>query len=420
MDNVESIDTDTTAEEVLLASSNHDILKLEALFKNGASANIEDEDTGLTPLHAALESCEHDTTNTIISGEHPSSQEGRACETIKLLLENGAIWNDLNHNNETPGCTALRLGLKEAYKLLVEAGVAAELLIHKLDEYNVLPDDSTDDEAGELMENGDIEEAAEAPELIKVSENNHTSLPTDPSVQNGLEDAINHEHHHISSDRYLNSALVFGADRLLDADDNGVMMSWETEIMRKSATALISGRDTTSRLNILNVGHGMGIIDEIFQESKPAQHHIIEAHPEVLKRMQTNGWYAKPGVIVHEGKWQDVVKDIVTSGISFDAIYFDTFAEDYSALREFFTETLIGIMDNHGRFGFFNGLGADRQVCYDVYTRVVELDLQDAGFDTAWTEMKIEDLDQIKTWEGVRRKYWALDTYRMPICTFIG
>jgi protein arginine N-methyltransferase 2 len=31
-------------------------------------------------------------------------------KTLKLLLQNGAIWNDLDKKNETPGCIAGDLG----------------------------------------------------------------------------------------------------------------------------------------------------------------------------------------------------------------------------------------------------------------------------------------------------------------------
>jgi protein arginine N-methyltransferase 2 len=171
----------------------------------------------------------------------------------------------------------------------------------------------------------------------------------------------------------------------------------------------------------------MGIIDGIFQEKHPKSHHIIEAHPDVLKRMKDQGWYAKPGVVVHEGRWQDIVSGLVEKGEMFDAIYFDTFAEEYKALREFFTESVIGLLDpaggsdgEGGKFGFFNGMGADRQVCYDVYNKIVEIDLFEAGFDTEWETVPVPDLDSEGEWKGVRRKYWMLEQYKLPICSFIS
>ncbi|KAF2155237.1 arginine N-methyltransferase 2 [Myriangium duriaei CBS 260.36] len=409
------VDLDTTAEEILLAATNHDTDKLTTLLKTG-SANARDADSGYTPLHAAIAACEDDDDDPSTAPNTDAAQaissralaEEGAVRTVKLLLENGAIWNDLDAADETPGCMALRLGLKDVYELMVEAGVRAELLLNRLDDFQLLAGGDDDDDEDDEVEVGPEAEAAPeqngtahadtVPTLTRTDEN---GAPADPDV---------------TSARYLASDLSFGGDRLLDADANGVMMSWETELMRLSASKLLSSPGK----RVLNVGHGMGIIDGIFQSLSPAEHHIIEAHPAVLERMERDGWMGKEGVTVHRGRWQDVVPQLAAEGTAFDAIYFDTFAEDYSALREFFGEHVIALLAPDGKFGFFNGLGADRQVCYDVYTKVVEMDLFEAGLDTAWEEVKVGDLDEDGEWEGVRRKYWALDTYRLPTCTFVG
>ncbi|KAI4263812.1 MAG: hypothetical protein L6R42_001053, partial [Xanthoria sp. 1 TBL-2021] len=104
----------------------------------------------------------------------------------------------------------------------------------------------------------------------------------------------------------------------------------------------------------------------------------------------------------------------------FDVIYFDTFAEPYSALRTFFEDFVIGLLDDGGRWGYFNGLGADRQVCYDVYGKVVELDLFEAGFEVEWMGVEVPDLEEGGEWDGVKRPYWRLKEYRLPVCRFIG
>jgi protein arginine N-methyltransferase 2 len=62
----------------------------------------------------------------------------------------------------------------------------------------------------------------------------------------------------------------------------------------------------------------------------PKRHVIIEAHPDVLRHMRELGWYEKPGVTILEGKWQDFIMSEKVSDLgSFDAIYTDTFSEDY-------------------------------------------------------------------------------------------
>ncbi|KAI4738385.1 arginine N-methyltransferase 2 [Aureobasidium sp. EXF-12298] len=434
------IDTDTTEQEILLAATNHDLDSLRRLLRTPkGSANVVDSDTGITPLHAAIAACEPDEdtaqdkkdmdVDEAATLNDAALEEDEALKTVKLLLENGAIWNDLDDNNETPGCLALRLGLKKCYEAMVEAGVRAELLLSRLDGFEMLAqyeDDSEEEEQEEEgfeiieNENGDslqasmVEVEESAPELVGAD----GMVPGTDSVpelvqidENGQETKVD-----VNSEDYLASELTFKGDRLLDADKNGVMMSWETDIMQKTVDRLCP----EPGLRVLNVGHGMGIIDGIFQDKKVAVHHIIEAHPDVLARMRKDGWYEKPGVKIHEGRWQDVVPQLVEQNEVFDGIYFDTFAEEYKALKEFFTEYVIGLLDPEGRFGFFNGLGADRQVCYDVYTRVVEMDLFDAGMDTEFEDIRIPDLDEQGEWEGVRRRYWALDNYRMPTCKFVG
>ncbi|KAK5051322.1 Arginine N-methyltransferase 2, partial [Cryomyces antarcticus] len=51
------IDTDDKTSEILLAASNHDLETLRTLLRTG-SANVQDADTGFTPLHAAIAACE--------------------------------------------------------------------------------------------------------------------------------------------------------------------------------------------------------------------------------------------------------------------------------------------------------------------------------------------------------------------------
>lgn len=50
--------------------------------------------------------------------------------------------------------------------------------------------------------------------------------------------------------------------------------------------------------------------------------------------MKELGWYAKPGVKILEGKWQDFIEseEILSVG-GFDVVYTDTFAEDYKGNR---------------------------------------------------------------------------------------
>ena len=360
-------DSDLGTQQLLLAASRHDTRQLEILLSTG-SASVQDPETGFTPLHAAIAACDPSSSpvftgsrengcqlyglanSTSTDDGHGTGEEEiqNAEKTLKLLLENGAIWNDVDMNDETPGCLALRLGLKDLYAIMVDAGVRAEILLNRLDEYEMLSDgpDGEEVEATEKSHGDDLEAENAAQE-------------SSSEIQNaGPESLIRAEP---NSDDYLRSSLTFHKNNIVDDLQNGVMMAWEADIMKRTADLLIP----KAGLRVLNVGHGMGIIDKIFQEKSPSAHHIIEAHPQVLAHMRREGWYAKSNVTIHEGKWQDVVPKIIEQSVLFEAIYFDTFAEDYKALRDFFSDHLIGLLEDGGKWGFFNGLGADRQICYD-------------------------------------------------------
>jgi hypothetical protein len=54
--------------------------------------------------------------------------------------------------------------------------------------------------------------------------------------------------------------------------------------------------------------------------------------------MRDNGWYDKPGVKILEGKWQEFVgSDKMEEFGGFDAVYTDTFSEDYDGWLAFRT-----------------------------------------------------------------------------------
>jgi protein arginine N-methyltransferase 2 len=54
---------------------------------------------------------------------------------------------------------------------------------------------------------------------------------------------------------------------------------------------------------------------------------------------------------------------------------------------------------------------------YAVSSTLAELHLDDVGLDVAWTDVPIEQSLAEEVWKGVRRKYWQLPGYRLPIAT---
>ncbi|KAK5946056.1 Arginine N-methyltransferase 2 [Knufia obscura] len=395
-------------DEILKTAGQHDNTKLERLlkeykFKDVDAVDVQNAD-GTTPLHAAVAS----SAKKQVNGDGEStSDESAGCDTVRLLLESGAIWNQLDKYEETPGCVAFRLGLLDLYELMVDAGVRAEVLLNRLEGYERLgdeyeePGEDATDTATEAADDGTLGNDDEAPELVD------TAAATDGITNQAQLD--------VNSSDYLSSNLLLTRDKLLDGERNGVMMAWESDIMKRSVDFLLS----RPGMKVLNIGAGMMIFDTFVQNhaNKPEVHHIVEAHSDVLTNMENQGWDKKPGVTIHPGRWQDILPQLVAENQTFDAIYYDTFAESYSDFRDFFTEYVLGLLEPDGKWSFFNGMGADRQISYDVYQKVVEMDLFEAGFDVEWHDMDIPELDA--EWEGVKRKYWNVQKYRLPVCKFM-
>lgn len=456
-DPLSGVSLDYEAQSILLAAAHHDIAALKDLLRTG-SANAQDPETGYTPLHAAIGACAspEDGEGDDADAGTDATDVRKAEETVKLLFENGAIWNDLDAEGETPGCLAWRLGQRTLYNLIVDAGVRAEILLNRLDAFAPLADEDDDEDeeedddddrvatrevddfgASEAMstaglpeqqadagssvtaENttGATHERQTALEAAKTAATPLQQLQQGRNVQRLPTEHSQTDEVNLSNPAYLASRLTIAPSAILDADASGVMMAWETALMHKTADLIVPA----AGLKILNIGHGMGIVDGFFAGKNPTTHHIIEAHPDVLAAMRAadTGFLAKhPTATLHEGRWQDILPTLLEGGETYDAIFFDTFAEDYSAFRDFFSEYVVGLLAQDGRWSFFNGMGADRRVCYDVYTKVAELDLEDAGFDVDWTSVQVPSLTE--DFKGVKRSYFALDEYRLPVCRFVS
>lgn len=448
--------------DVIFAAAHHDTPRLRAILVASAEdpralASRPDPDSGRTPLHAVVASLAAETRDGAAtpngdaaesSEREGEDEEGRAVRAAELLLQNGAVWNALDAEDETPGCLAWRLGKERVYEVFVEAGVRAELLFGRLDGYEALADGSSsegdvqveleEEEAKSKEDEDEPDKPHDAP--TAPAANPSDSTPTAPHV-------LAEEQEPLDNQTFLSSSLSFLPDRILDTRGNAVMMTWETALMRRTAALLLP----SPGLRVLNIGFGLGVIDTAFRSHAPSAHHIVEAHPGVLRSMaEPGGWLARQRAIssssggdgseieVHEGRWQDVLPRLIEGDETFDAVFFDTFAEGYAEFRGFMEELVIGLLRPRGRWSFFMGMGADRRVCYDVYTRVVECDAEGAGWDVEWERVALPEMGAVgggdaerrrggedgegggDVWRGVRRKYWSVDEYRLPICTFIG
>src|SRR5437588_302207 len=127
------INVDLSIQEVLLAASQHNVSRLRGLIRTFHASrnedesaigvlnpvNVKDPETGYTPLHAAIAACEREEGSGVedkINGDATRAEFGRRSEneeeeddddddelrpardTVKFLLQEGAIWNDLDKN----------------------------------------------------------------------------------------------------------------------------------------------------------------------------------------------------------------------------------------------------------------------------------------------------------------------------------
>ena len=142
---------------------------------------------------------------------------------------------------------------------------------------------------------------------------------------------------------YLINDIIYTNDgRLLDTNGNAVMMEWEKPIMKDAASLICrdGGR-------ILNVGFGLGLIDNYIQSQDIKEHWIIEAHPGVIQKMKDEGWDKKPNVRCIFDKWQNVYKNLP----KFDGVYFDTWKEAH----EDFHQIVESILNPGAKYLYFFG-----------------------------------------------------------------
>lgn len=352
-------------------------LEQVAAFEKNGSDEVKDASSNTTPLHILARSLPLDLSedeNLIV------------LKMMDTLFEYGAGWNFIDYEDKTIGDLLLERNQRRdgsLYKRVVDAGVSAELLLRKINGGDI----EFIEEPDETME--PVELVDESPEVVA----DHTAD---------------------NQDTYLRTELEYTSDSLVTKENrDGVMMDWETNIMELAANTICSNKNK-AELTVLNIGFGMGIIDNFIQSHQPHRHYICEAHPDVLSKMKSDGWYDRENVIILEGRWQDSLNKLLDEGtVFFDGIYYDTFSEHYQDMLDLY-DVVVGLLKPDGIFSFFNGLGADRSICYDVYQKIVSLDVQNYGLNCEYTTIPIP-IDQ--NWKDVKRSYFNCNYYYHPrIC----
>lgn len=361
-----------------------------------------------TPMHIICESIPTDASK---------EEETVILEMMDELWLFGAGWCLTNDKDETPGCVLLRRGLhgSKYWESCVDSGVRAEILLRKIEESTVEFIDGPETEAEETK-TGDI-----IPELV--DEEKQQAL--EKKAQELIEETINDPS--VTTETYLKTKLEYKDGALVTEErSDGVMMQWEDVLMQAGCDSLFKSIEDSDDVNVLNIGFGMGIIDTMIQDKKPTRHYISEAHPDVLAKLREDGWYEKPNVVILEGKWQDTLPELLTKGVFFDGIYYDTYSEHYEDMLNDLFDVVVGLLKPEGIFSFFNGLGADRLVCYEVYKKVVDIDLANYGLQVEFREiaapkstLEASDLTGDSVWNSIKRAYWRCPVYYHPEAKFM-
>ncbi len=143
------------------------------------------------------------------------------------------------------------------------------------------------------------------------------------AIKKAFGDEEGDEANAIANEEYLKQKLHYDDNKLMDENNDAVMMGWEGPLMVEHAKVMCPKEG----LNVINVGFGLGLIDTELQKYKPKNHYIIEAHPDVYAHMLELGWDKKPGVKILFGRWQDMVPKL---DILFDGVFFDTYGGTYN------------------------------------------------------------------------------------------
>ena len=158
-------------------------------------------------------------------------------------------------------------------------------------------------------------------------------------------------------EKWTSFSAVYTDDQLLIAG-HSVMQEWETEYMRKLAVIVCRNGG-----HILEIGYGMGISARFIQQQPhKLSHTIIECHPDVTQKCQTDfADEIKSGCVkLLIGFWQDVTVKIPSA--SYDGILFDTYPlteEEIHCNHYWFFNEACRLLKPNGIFTYFSDEATD-------------------------------------------------------------
>ena len=309
---------------------------------NNLAASLQDEKTGLSPLMVA-------------------AKNGHL-EICKFLLEEGAPWNAIDRDGKCAGNYATEGEHWDTVNLLVDAGTKAELILGASIRLSM----SNNASQGLDGQSGRKDESDHDDDTSKEKSDKNKPVEFEPCTKPD----------------YLKRNVRYNPENtlLLDDDDDAVMMEWERPLMDTHAS-IITENGQKNKI-VLNIGFGLGIIDTALQKHDPSLHVIIEAHPMVHQKMIKDGWNKKENVRICFGRWQDELPKLITEGISFDGIFYDTYGEHFTDLEDFHMLVSQCLKKPSGIYSFFNGLAPDNLFFHGVACQCVKLKLAQMGLES--------------------------------------
>lgn len=200
--------------------------------------------------------------------------------------------------------------------------------------------------------------------------------------------------------KYYQQKLIYTDDgRLLDEMGQAIMMEWEKPIMEKSAEIICKNGG-----RVLNVGFGMGLIDNAIEEYPISEHWIIEPHLDVFTKMMDEGWHLKPNVRILHGDWQWFMKYLP----KFDGIYIDTWDEEIHD----FHRNVPNMLSPDGIYSYFNNPRGDEKglhmtdIDYEIFKDICNIDFDEISLD------QIDDVNKQTTngdfyWHPTWKTYYC-------------
>ena len=359
-------------------------------------------------------------------GAHPYYQETVNGESILMrsalhghiaavdaLLELGAPWNAVDRNGRCAGTHALNAGHQDIVNRIVEAGVQSELMFAEVERRQ------RDRKKQQFQQKQSSSDDAVGQVSSSFNPSNSSNVSNQPSAATTTASGMTPEAYVSQKLKYVGRGA---AAALVDERGAGVMMQWEKPLMEAHAKVLcMFGTREERGSDVLNVGFGMGLIDTAIQNMAaqghaPRTHTIIEAHPDVYRKMCEDGWDKKPGVRIFHGRWQDVLREQGEELGDFDGVFFDTF-DDVDHMRDFM-EHLPTLVRPGGIYSFFNGLCPENIIFQGVACQVIKLELEQmpgSRFETEFYPMSV-DCKDASLWDGTPFRYYFRSDYHLPLC----